>query len=295
MAVVNKGIVTRKEVMDRAEPALRALAEQRLPAADFAKYQESILNDLRRRVVEERLLAAEGERLAGANEAFKKRVEERVQARIEEESRKAGGEAALRERVKVQGSTWKEYQDRMTAEMMRDVVIYQFVTRDLTVGPDEIQEYFDRRRARFVKPERATYRQIFFRFGKLEERKATHDRALGVLAELRKGGDFAAAARKHSDDPRDEVSGLWDSARGERPKPIDDAIFSAPIGEPTEPVVLERGFAIVRVESRQAAEAVSFDSVQQKIESALLAEKRQARYDALIERLWRQGYVELIK
>ena len=295
MAVVNNDLVTRKEVMERAGPMLKSIAAEKLPAADYARYEESIVNDIRRRIIEERLLIDEGRRLANANEVFKKRVDERVQIRIEEDARKAGGEVVLRDYVRARGMSWQQFVDKMTSDMMRDVVIYQFVTRDLTVGPEEIKEYYDRNPGAFTVPERVKFRQVFFRFGRLEERKETHDRAMKVLEEARKGKDFAALAREYSDDPRDSGGGLWDVVRGARPAPVDEKLFSAPIGEPTDPIALERGFVILRVESRTAAEVKPFDDVQAIIEMKLLGERRQSRYNTLIDRLWRQGYVEIMK
>ena len=233
--------------------------------------------------------------MANANEAFKKRVDERVLIRIEDESRKIGGEALLRERVKALGETWQQYVDRLTSELMREVVIYQFVTRDLTVGPEEIREQYERRRALFTTPERVRFRQVFLRFGKPEERRDAYERALAALEEARKGGDFAAVARRYSDDPRDAGEGLWETARGARPAPVDEKLFTAPLGVPTEPVETERGFYILRVEARFPAETRPLEEVQARIEAALLAEKRQARYSALIERLAAQSYVEFIR
>lgn len=316
MATVDGEVITRQEVEERAKPALDELATRRMSASDQAAYREMVLDGVRTQLIEERLLANEGQRVANSNEALKRQLDEQVRIRTEDEGRKLGGEAALRDSVKARGMSWQQYVDGVRLAILREMVIYQFVTRDLIVGPEEIREYYRRHEAAFSAPERVQFRRIFFRVGRETERQAAYEKALGVLAEARAGKPFAALAERYSEDARDGRPYVWDPVRGIRqakdlakietegmvvaaPSELNEAlrtrIQSTPIQALTDPVETERGFVLICVEARFPAEKTPLEKVQRKIEAVLLMDKRQVRYSELIERLRRQSYVELGK
>jgi len=230
--------------------------------------------------------------------------------------RKSGGESVLRDNVKAKGMSWQQFEDTVRASIFRETVIYQFVTRDLIVGPQEIQEYYRRHEKDFTTPMRVQFRQILFRVAKPEERRAARERAMAALTAARAGRPFASLAEKESDDARDGRPYLWDAGRGilqakdgakietegrtilsaqEVDRALREKIESTPIGALTDPVETDSGFVLVCVEARFPAEKIPLDQVQGQIEAMLMMEKRQTRYRELIDRLWRQAYVHIVR
>ncbi len=74
-----------------------------------------------------------------------------------------------------------------------------------------------------------------------------------LLAEIRAGGEFAALARSHSDDPGSAERGgdLGFFGRGRMVKPFEEAAFALEPGAISEPVRSQFGWHILKVEERK--------------------------------------------
>ena len=294
VAVVNKDVITRKDVFDHARAAIAALDPQ-LPEMRRAEMEREIIAGTLRGLVDDKLLELEGRRLLDSNETFRARVDERVRLRLEEERRQAGGELPLRDRIQARGLTLSEYSERLRSDMVREAVLYQFVLRDLSASPAELLEFYRRNAKEFQQPEQVKSRQIFIRTSNYESREKALETAQEVLSKVKDGLDFAVAAQKYSNGPRAAEGGLWDfMKRGVRPKPIDELMFSLPVDGIGGPAETEIGFTIIKVEARRPARTVPFEEVQMQIEAAITTQRRMERYQALIERLQAENYVEIL-
>jgi len=308
VAVVNKQVITLREVLARSGPALADLERDSSLSEDERRRRKNDVNAaVLREMVTEKLLVAEGNRLLNANEGMKKRFDENIQNRIQEERRNAGGDAALREALRKKGLTYETYSDQVRDETLMDFVRYQFVMRDLSVAPREVREYYEQNRNQFEEPAQVKFRGIFIRVTESQNREAARKSADDLLVRLlvqpRKPTDFAQFAKERSA-VHAEDGGLWDfTEQGTLPKPVDDLLFSLPVGEiggPVEtempgPLGVETGFFIVKVEERKPARTRAFEEVQRSIEEMLLARKRISRFDALIRRLEAENYVEYVQ
>ena len=102
------------------------------------------------------------------------------------------------------------------------------------------------------------------------------------LDDLRGGADFAAAAAEHSEDDGTAEAGgdLGFFPRGRMMPPLEEAAFSLPIGELSDPVRTELGFHILRVQERMEAGIKPLEEARQEVIDALQDEK--AREAALV-------------
>jgi parvulin-like peptidyl-prolyl isomerase len=301
VAVVNKDVITRQDILERSGPALADLERDTSLSEDERRRRMTDLNaEVLRQLISEKLLIAEGNRLLNANEGSKKRFDETIAARIEENRRHAGGDAALRAVLQKKGLTYKAYTDQIRDQTLIEYVRYQFVLRDLSVAPREVREYYEQNQNQYEVPARVKFRGIFIVVDEKQSREAARKSAEDLRTQLKKGADFARLAKERSS-LRAEEGGLWEvTEQGALPKQADDLLFSLPVGEvggPVEtempgPSEAERGFLIARVEERQPARMRAFEDVQRSIEEMLLGRKRIRRYDALMRRLEAENYVE---
>lgn len=102
----------------------------------------------------------------------------------------------------------------------------------------------------------------------------TEAKARDVLAELRKGADFATVARARSTDGSARDGGdLGFFARGDMVPEFSDAAFALKAGEVTkEPVKSQFGFHIIKVESRRQQPAPSFEATRDQLRSEMSQE-----------------------
>lgn len=123
----------------------------------------------------------------------------------------------------------------------------------------EIREYFDRNKAFFPKRGASiSFRQIVTTPpAKAAAKARARELADSILTELRKGGDFAAAARRFSMDPgtREQGGSLGWMRRGQNlDQNFEDAAFALRPGVISDPVETAFGYHLIQVERAQPAE-----------------------------------------
>ena len=294
LAIVNRDVITQRDVTERAAPTIAAIEQEVLSPEERDAQIRQIYTVSLRALVDEKLLAAEGDRLVAKNEAFGTRIEERQKEFLEAERRRAGGELAFRESIRKKGLTYPEYLKRVRTEILQQVVLFTFVDRDLSVSPAEMLDYCRKTPARFREPAKVRYRQIFLRAESPEALAKARETAAYLMELIEKQHDFEKLAREYSDGPRAKDGGLWDFTRkGLRPGPIDDLLFSLAPGEVGEPIETEIGLTIIKVEECKPARTIPFEEAQAAIERELLMRKRRQRYVELMQRLEAENYVEI--
>jgi peptidyl-prolyl cis-trans isomerase C len=131
-----------------------------------------------------------------------------------------------------------------------------------------------------------------------EEVHASHilvqseDEAKAVIAQLQKGGDFAAIAKEKSIDPAGKNSGgdLGWFTKDQMVPEFADAAFKLKKGEITSaPVKSQFGYHVIKLEDRRTATAPNFDQVKPQLQQELA---RQLANDHVAE-LGRTGKIEV--
>jgi len=119
----------------------------------------------------------------------------------------------------------------------------------------------------------------------------TEDQAKAIIAELKKGADFAELAKKKSKDPGASDGGdLGFFTKDQMVPEFSAAAFALEPGKISDPVKSQFGWHIIKVEEKRARQAPPFDQVKPQLE-AFVIRKAQAEYvaklrsDAKIERL----------
>jgi peptidyl-prolyl cis-trans isomerase D len=160
------------------------------------------------------------------------------------------------------------------------------------VRPDEdaVKGYFEQHRDEFAQRPQRRSRHILFAVDAAaggEPLAAAEAKAKAALERLRQGEDFAVLAKELSDDPGSAGQGgdLGWFERGVMVKEFEDAAFSLPVGQVSEPVRSPFGLHVIEVtEARDTAEP-DLDAVRGRVVEALQrAEAERIFYDQL-ERL----------
>jgi peptidyl-prolyl cis-trans isomerase D len=151
---------------------------------------------------------------------------------------------------------------------------------------EELLGYYRQHAAEFRLPESVKLRHILIKLplpgpdGKVDAKQADVARAKAqdVLKQLRQGGDFAALAKKYSDDlatAKDGGSvGQLVQGSGSAPE-IEKVAFGLTKGQPSDLISTSYGFEIIRVDDKTAAHARSFEEVRSEIEPIVTAQKNQ--------------------
>ena len=176
--------------------------------------------------------------------------------------------------------------EEVLQSIKRDLVIRSFVMdyfhSQVSVSEAEAEGYYQLSPARFRTPDRVKARHILLQIGtddseavRLEKRV----RLTQILAEARKGGDFAALAGRYSEGPtKDRGGDLGYFERGAMVQPFDSAAFSLKAGEISGIVETQSGYHLIKLEDKQLGVQQPYEAVK----DSLLRAMRQRKLEEIV-------------
>ena len=153
--------------------------------------------------------------------------------------------------------------------------------------PDtDLQALYQKDINRFVVPERREASHILIPFGK--DPKAALAQAEKILKLARSGQNFAALAKKYSQDPGSARNGGnlgWIGRQG-FVKPFTDALFAIPkVGDVVGPVKSPYGYHIIRLDAIQPGHTQSFAEVKAQLTTQLQRSRATERFGRIEDKL----------
>lgn len=170
----------------------------------------------------------------------------------------------------------------------------------VTVTDAEVSDFYTRNPDKFVEPEAVHISHILIRTAENADaaaRQKAKTEAQGVLAQLKKGGDFAALAKQHSQDPGSAVNGgdLGFVPRGQTVPAFEQAAFAlTKPGQLSGIVETQFGYHIIRFAAHKDGRKVPLPEVKGQVEQFLRQEKMQEKTHAYVEQLKGKGKVEIL-
>ena len=151
--------------------------------------------------------------------------------------------------------------------------IYEAVTKKVTVSDADIQAYYDKNPTKYQQPASREVRHILVKDEALAQK--LHDQIQG-------GADFAALAKKYTQDTASKADGgKFTAFKGRTVQPFDDFVFSAKTGELSDPIKTEFGWHLIETLGPiKPATTKPLDDVKDSIQGALLTTKQHAAIQA---------------
>jgi parvulin-like peptidyl-prolyl isomerase len=188
---------------------------------------------------------------------------------------------------------------------MTDVISQQMVIqnevdyrifREMT--EKEQREMYEKNKSssKYTEPAEVTLSRIYIPFGKDTEQALQRAKDIAVQC---KGGttDFAAMAKQHSEEPIGKEGGkLGPSIKITQLTPeIKAVVEKAPVGTVTDPVKLENGYYIFRIDERKEEKVLPFEDerVKQDIISDLVSQQKGKEVEAYLTRLRAEAFIEI--
>jgi peptidyl-prolyl cis-trans isomerase C len=193
--------------------------------------------------------------------------------------------------------------DKLKAEIRQQLQAMKLVDTDVapsvTVTDADVQDFYAKNPEKFQEPEAIHAAHILIRTPEKADDAAkakARNEAQGVLAQLKKGGDFAALAKQHSQDPGSAANGgdLGFVPRGQTPPVFEQAAFALKPGQTSSVVESPFGFHIIKVLAHRDARTVPLLEVKPQVEQFLKQQKMQERTAAYVDKLKAKGKVEIL-
>ena len=220
---------------------------------------------LEREIVQHRvddLLLLEGARRAGIT-ADPADIAGQVESQINRVQAQFGTQAAMEQALAQTGRTLDQYRATLTQQYTDQTLIQRFVQERTSkmavpaVSQAEIQQFFEEQKAQLgARPATLSFQQAIIKPQPSDSADARARRkAEAILAELRRGGDFEAIARRDSQDPSAQQGGMlgWFHA-GQMVREFEQVAFALRPGDISPVVKTEFGYHIIRLEKVRGGE-----------------------------------------
>ena len=176
------------------------------------------------------------------------------------------------------------------AELRADQLATQVAVTD-----KDVRDYYDKNKSSYGSPEKRHASHILISApagAKPDADAAAKKEAEDVIAKIKAGGDFAALAKEHSDDPGSAQKGgdLDWADRSTFVGPFADAVFAMKQGELRGPVKTQYGYHIIRLDGIQAGSTKTFEEVRGEIEAQLHKDRSHEKFGDIEEQI--QGRLE---
>ncbi|MDA8235813.1 MAG: peptidylprolyl isomerase [Clostridia bacterium] len=225
-----------------------------------------------------------------------------VNTKVQETKKKFGTEEEFAKIIKDYNMDEDDFKSWIKMGMAQDA-LYNKITKDVVVKPEDIKKYYDENTAMFEEKEKVRARHILVRFdtpentvgdkvyrNEEEARKIAND----LLVKINTGGDFAKLAKESSEDPGSkDTGGEYTFGRGQMVKEFEDAAFALKPGQVTkEPVKTMYGFHIIKLEEKIPAKKRTFDEVKKELEQKLPSERKQQVFIEFFNKVKESAVIE---
>lgn len=290
--VVDQDAMTKGE-MEEAISTIFTVQGMPVPALGSSDYQQA-KKEVMDGFIREVLMAEEADR--EKIEIEDGDVDHHVDEELANMKKRYPSDQEFQDALKKEGISLDDLKQDIHEQMLRRVKanrILQMKQHDLPktafVTDEEVRDYFDQHPKDY---EQVKFSIILFRIPPKSTsayKQEVEKQAKGIMAQLKNGGDFAALAKKYSEDEASADKGgqMEPMYRVDLNPKLADGIFSIPIHE-TGLVYAEDGIYIVRVDHKGTAD---YNSVAPDIKDHLRKQKQDSAFNLWIESLKKDAYI----
>lgn len=263
VAVVDGTEITRAqldEVMARSKTQYTAQKREfpKVGTPEYRTLQTQVVSYLVRRTESEKEASALGVAVTDAE----------VDKRVTDVKKQyfAGNDQKYREALKQQGYTEIAFKSDIRGQLLSEKLVSE-LTKDVQVPEAEVRKYYEQNKSQYAQPESREVRHILVK---------TKAQAEDLRRQLVGGADFAALAKKFSQDPGSkDIGGKLTVTKGQTVPPFEKAAFSLATNAISQPVKTQFGFHVLQpLGAVKPAGTTPFESVKAQITSQLQDQKR---------------------
>jgi parvulin-like peptidyl-prolyl isomerase len=223
-----------------------------------------------------------------------------VDSRIAEIKKQFPDEAAFTAALGQRQMTPDKLKNEIRMQLLAMKVVETQIGPTVTVGDADVNDFYTKNPDKFMEPEAVRVAHILIRTPENADAAAKQKakaEAASVLAQLKKGADFAAMAKQHSQDPGSAANGgdLGFVPKGRTEPAFEQAAFAlAKPGQLSAVVESPFGFHIIKMIAHRDGRTVPLQEVKPQVEQFLRQQKMQEKTAAYVEQLKKKGKVEIL-
>ena len=291
-AVVNKEVITQSEVDVIFFPIYQQIAK----AYQGPNLEEELRNArlrLLNQIIEDKLVYQEAQKLGV------KVTDEEIQEELERFRSQFKNPEEFNREIEKSGLKMSEFEQRIK-ERLAIMKLHEYEIRGkVTLLPAEVEQYFQKHPEEFSQKEQVKLWGMTLRKNEEAIAKGLTDepakrKAEDLAAQLKKGADFEALAKKESQDPRAGEGGSMGMVeKGDMIENIDQVIFSLPEGSISDVLETEEGYHIFKVGAKTPASQKTFEEAKEEIREKLFRKKAHERFVSWMDELKKKAYISI--
>jgi peptidyl-prolyl cis-trans isomerase SurA len=287
VAKVNSEIITLSSVNERVE-----LLRQKYGSDFKGQNEKEFLDEALNTIVEEKLQLQEGKKRGLAVD------DSAVEAAVADIEKKNGlQEGQLSEMLKSEGRSVESYKNHIRDQILLSKVVRFELGSRVSISERKIAKYYHNNQKDFWDPGKARVRHILILTEKelsVDKKKEKYLQAKEILGEVKRGKDFADAAKEYSEDiSASEGGDVGFVEKGKMVPEFEKAVYSLKEGAVSDIVETEFGYHIIKVEEVLAGRTLPLKDVKNKIEFILSNKKQKTAYDEWMSELRKSAFIEI--
>lgn len=256
VAQVNDGVITLSRVKREMNTVIEAMVAEGKTREQAVAETNTKQGELIAGIINEEILLQKGKEL-GVEADADAQVNQRLVEIMKQQNMKTL--ETLYAEMEKQGVNPQTLRDGWRRQIIKDLVLQREVDGKTYWGwsGKEIKDYYEKHKDKFTKPETVTLSEIFLSFAGREP-NAVRDKAKILVADLRKGADFAKTVIDNSDrqdvkDTKGSVGTITIPELKQISEKFVPVVAATKVGGISEPVETVEGIEIFRVDDRKAA------------------------------------------
>ena len=219
-----------------------------------------------------------------------------LEKRLKEVQAKFRSNAVFEHKLADRGMTLDQYRAELETDLYMDQIIKKEIESKIKIPENETRDYYEKNKNKFASQEKVRASIILLKFnpsqGKAGEQKALK-KFESILDQIRNGADFAAMAKKFSEDSLASKGGdLGFFTKKQMLPAFSNRAFKMKDGEVSDIFRTGHGFHVLKVTDKKPAGASPFEAEQEKIKNFLIQKKVSQATRDYIEALKKQAKIK---
>ena len=219
-----------------------------------------------------------------------------LEKRLKEVQAKFRSDAVFEHKLADRGMTLDQYRAELETDLYMDQIIKKEIEPKIKIPENETRDYYEKNKNKFASQEKVRASIILLKFnpsqGKAGEQKALK-KFESILDQIRNGADFAAMAKKFSEDSLASKGGdLGFFTKKQMLPAFSNRAFKMKDGEVSDIFRTGHGFHVLKVTDKKPAGASPFEAEQEKIKNFLIQKKVSQATRDYIEVLKKQAKIK---
>ncbi len=292
VAQVNEVVVTLSRVKREMKLAIDALIREGKTPEQARQEVENRKGEIIANIINDELFLQKAKEL-GLESDIDAQINQRLLQIMKEQNIRSI--ETLREEMRKVGIDMEELRQAWKKQLSRDYVLQREVDSKIYWGVTarELKDYYEKRKEKFTRPETVTLSEIFLSFAGKDE-NTVKEKAKQLVARIRAGEDFVKIAVENSDRPnvKDTKGKLQTYVVDELDEMFASAIRKTKTGDVTDPIVLDEGVLILRVDERTEATKESYFD-EDAIRRAIFSERAPEERKKYMANLRKDSYIKI--